>query len=452
MVNTLFLPELREMLADNNVAELHEFCEALHPARTADFMDGLEPAEIWRVLAHTTESNRVTVFEYLPLEMQQQIIETQDLDEMAGLVSQLTSDERVDILQDIDQTRLASLLQRLPVKIRREVLRLSQYPEGTAGSLMATEFVAVPEHLTIRQAIDEIARQADHYETIYYLFIVDDDDHLRGIVTARDLMRGMRQPDTPMSELMNTAVITVNVLDDQQDVVNKVAKLDVLAIPVIDQERRIVGIVTHDDVIDLVRDEATDDALRSAAVEPLEDTYLRTPVLELSWKRGVWLAILLCFALIPAFSLKQYEDRLNQWAWLIAFIPLIISSGGNSGNQSATLVITALSQGHASGSDWFKIVVRELCMGLLLGIMLAVIGTAISILVIGGPASVAQAMIVPVTLVLVVTCGAVLGASLPLVFRRLGLDPALMSNPFVAGICDILGIVIYMNVAWLMIG
>jgi magnesium transporter len=247
-------------------------------------------------------------------------------------------------------------------------------------------------------------------------------------------------------------VITVNVLDDQQDVVNKVAKLDVLAIPVLDQERRIVGIVTHDDVIDLVRDEAADDALRSAAVEPLEDTYLRTPILELSWKRGVWLAVLLCFALIPAFSLKQYENRLDQWAWLIAFIPLIISSGGNSGNQSATLVITALSQGHASGADWLKIVLREVCMGFLLGILLATIGSLISMYVIGGPENWAQAAIVPVTLVLVVMCGAVLGAALPLVFRSLGLDPALMSNPFVAGICDILGIVIYMSVAWLIMG
>lgn len=452
MVNTLFLPELREMLRDGNVAELQDFCEALHPSRTADFMDGLEPPEIWRVLAHTDSSNRVAVFEYLPLETQRAIIEDEDLDQVAELVTALTSDERVDILRDIDQSRLAGLLDRLPVQIRREVLRLSQYPEGTAGSIMATEFVAVPESCTIRQAIDEIARQADRYETIYYLYVVDDDDHLRGVVTARELLRGMRNPETRLGELMNSALITVNVMDGQEDVVNQVAKLDILAIPVIDQERRIVGIVTHDDVIDLVREEAADDALRSAGVAPLEDTYLKTSVFVLSWKRGIWLSVLLCFALITAFSLKQYEGRLDQWAWLIAFIPLIISSGGNSGNQSATLIITALSHGHATVRDWLTIVLREIMMGLMLGSLLALIGLVISVGVIGGPQSVQDAVIVPLTLLLVVCFGAVMGATLPLVFRSLGLDPALMSNPFVAGLCDIFGIVIYMNVAWLLLG
>lgn len=446
MVNTLFLPELREMLADNNSAELQDFCEALHPSRVADFMDGLDPAEIWRVISHTEEAFRVEIFEYLPLEIKRQIIESQDIDEVAGLVGRLTSDERVEALRDIDQARLQGLLERVPAGVRREVLRLSQYPQGTAGSLMATEFVAVGESLTVRQAIDEIARQADHYETIYYVYIVDDGDHLRGVVTARDLLTGMKSPDRKLGDLMNTSLITVNVMDEQVAVVNQVAKLDILAIPVIDQERRLVGIITHDDVIDLVREEAADDAMKSVAVAPLEDTYLKTPLSILSWKRGVWLCVLFVGALTASFSLKAFDENVARWAWLVPFIPLVISSGGNSGSQSATLVITALSRGEVFGKDWRTVVRREIIMGLTLGCALGLLGYLVAVFFPSVPGPY-EALIVPVTLVLVVLCGTVTGSMLPLVFRRLGLDPALMSNPMVAGISDILGIIIYMTVA-----
>ncbi len=446
MVNTLFLPELREMLSVDNSGELQDFCDALHPSRTADFMDGLDAAETWRVLAHASDALRVEIFEYLPLEMKRQIIETQDIDEVARLVGLLTSDERVEALRDIDQARLKGLLDRVPAGVRREVLRLSQYPQGTAGSLMATEFVAVSESQTVRQAIDEIARQADHYETIYYVYIVDDDHHLRGVVTARSLLTGMKTPDRKLGDLMNTALITVNVMDDQVAVVNQVAKLDILAIPVIDQERRLVGIITHDDVIDMVREEAADDAMKSVAVAPLEDTYLKTPVLILSWKRGVWLCILFLCAMLASLALEFYEASLAKWAWLVPFIPLVISSGGNSGSQSATLVITALSRGEVFGKDWRTVVQREVLMGLALGAALALMGFFVAVFFPSVPGSY-EALIIPVTLMLVVVCGTVTGSMLPLLFRRLGWDPALMSNPMVAGMSDILGIIIYMTVA-----
>ncbi len=451
MINTLYLPELREMLAANDEVELREFCGALHPSRTADFMEGLSGDETWRVLRYAEESTRVMVFEYLPLAKQREIIETQDRVEIARLVSQLTSDERVDILQECDAEVVRQLLPLLPAEDRRDILRLSQYPEGTAGSVMATEFVALPETLTIRQAMDEIARQADQYETMYYIYIVDEIGHLHGVVTARVLLSQLRVPTTTLAEIMNPSLITVNVGDQLSDVVNKVAKLDLLAIPVVDHEGRIMGIITFDDVIDLVREEATDDAYRAAAVAPLEEPYLQTNVWTIGWKRGVWLAVLLCFSLITAYSLRIYEARLETWVWLVAFIPLIISSGGNSGNQSATLIITALSQGQAKLRDWLRIFVREIAVGLILGVELALIGFVITTFLIGGPTGWVEPLVVPLTLMLVVLFGSLLGSMLPLLFKALGLDPALMSNPFVAGTCDIVGIFVYMNVAlWIL--
>jgi magnesium transporter len=222
----------------------------------------------------------------------------------------------------------------------------------------------------------------------------------------------------------------------------------------VDDERRMLGIITHDDVIDVVREEATEDAHRIAGVDPLEESYLKTRLFTLTWKRGLWLTILFFAALITAFALRHFDNRLQEWVWLAWFLPLVISSGGNSGNQSATLIITALAVGDITLGDWWRVVSRELWMGLLLGGFLGLIGffAALWLVPMDDPSlfsagRLVAALTIPATLILVVVCGTLCGSLLPLLFQRLGLDPALMSNPFVAGIIDILGIVIYMNVA-----
>ncbi|MCP4887935.1 MAG: CBS domain-containing protein, partial [Planctomycetaceae bacterium] len=183
---------------------------------------------------------------------------------------------------------------------RRDFMRLSQYPEGTAGAVMTSEVAKLSERLTVREALDELGRVADEVETIYYLYVVDEDDHLRGVVSARQLVSAIKTPQMPLSEIMDRNVLTARPYEDQEEVANKVANLDLLAIPVVDQQQRMLGIITHDDVIDVVREEATEDAHRSAAVEPLDETYLKTPILILSWKRGIWLSILFFFALLTA--------------------------------------------------------------------------------------------------------------------------------------------------------
>ena len=236
-------------------------------------------------------------------------------------------------------------------------------------------------------------------------------------------------------------------MDDQEDVADKVAKLNLLAIPVVDEERRMLGIITHDDVIDVVHEEAVEDAHRIAAVDPLDESYLKTSLITLSWKRGIWLIVLFFFALLTAFALEHHDTKLQKWVWLVPFIPLVISSGGNTGSQSATLIITALSRGHITLADWKQVISRELTMGLMLGAMLGGLGYVTSIMFEPVGAFSYASLVVPLTLLLVVIAGTLTGSILPLVFESLGWDPALMSNPFVAGIIDILGIVIYMNVA-----
>jgi len=241
MINTLYLPELREMLAENDSDGLRNFCEALNPVRAAEFMSGLNSEETWRVIQQTDLESRVDIFSYL------------DPDK---------KNDRVDLLQGIDAKRRNKLLSIIPVEARRDFQRLSQYPEGTAGAVMTTEIARLTEDLTTHEALNEIARQIEDYETIYYLYVVDAEDRLRGIVSARQLLAGMRQSDIRLHDIMESDLVLAHVDEDQEDVADKVAKMDLLAIPVVDNQHKLLGIITHDDVIDVVREEATEDAHR----------------------------------------------------------------------------------------------------------------------------------------------------------------------------------------------
>ncbi|MFN6137443.1 MAG: magnesium transporter [Planctomycetota bacterium] len=446
MMNTLFLPELREMLAEDRTDELREFCTALHPARTAEFMEGLDNEETWRVLQHAQPSLQAEVFQYFDIDRQVDLIASQDEKQIAVLVTQLPADDAVDLLRKLPEARVDAILALVPAPDRRDIRRLQTFKEGTAGAMMTTEVACLSETLTVRQALDELSRQAERLETIYYIYVVDDTNHLRGVVSGRLLISSIGRPETRLADLMKSDVVSVNVNDDQEQVAQKVAFYNIMAVPVVDDGNHMMGIITHDDVIDVVREEAAEDVQRIVAVAPLSESYLRTPLLILSWKRGFWLLILFFAALSTAFALKMYQSWLDSYAWLVLFIPLIISSGGNSGSQSSTLIISALATKDIELSDWGLIVRREIVMGLLLGGIMGSIGYLCALFL---APTYTQALIIPITILCVVLCGTCMGSVLPLMFKRMGLDPAMMSNQFVAGLSDLLGILIYVNVALL---
>ncbi len=444
--NTLYLPELREMLAEQDAAGLAEFCTAIHPARTADFMEGLDASEAWHVLQHAEPLLRAEIFGFLEPSRQVEMIETLDRKEMAQLITDLPPDDRVDVLNDAEPAVVDELLPLVPEEERRDILRLRAYPEDTAGAIMTSEYGRLNETDSIDEAVESITkslREGD-LQSLNYLYVVDEADHLRGVVSIAQLVSALTKQDMKITDIMNRSVVSVDVDADQENVAAKVARYDFAAIPVVDKEHHMLGIITHDDVIDVVREEAVEDAQRIGAVDPLEETYLDTSIFTLTWKRGIWLTILFFGALLTAIALQRYEGPLDQWAWLVLFIPLVISSGGNSGSQSATLIISALAAGHITVADWSRIVLRELAQGLLLGAFLGTIGYLAAIMF---DITTADAMVVPITLTLVVLCGTLAGSLLPLLFSRLGFDPAIMSTPFVAGIIDLVGIVIYMTVA-----
>jgi magnesium transporter len=448
VVNTLFLPELREMLADANRAELEEFCTTLNAGRTAEFMEGLSNEQVWQVLQYASPERRAEIFSYFDEDRQVAMLQAHPPAEVAQLVEEIPADDRVDLLQELSAERVQEILPLLPAADRRDIRRLQSFPAGTAGALMTSEVAMLAENLTARQALEELGRQASALETIYYLYVVDENRLLRGIVSTRQLITSLPNPKLTLGEMMESDVVVANVDDDQEAVAEKVEHFNLLAIPVIDAGRQLVGIITHDDVIDVVREELAEDAQRIAAVAPLEDDYLRIGLWTLSWKRGIWLTILFFAALLTAFALRHYEADLETYAWMVWFIPLIISAGGNSGSQSATLVITAMTSGEVEFQDWPLVIWREVIVSLMLGVFLALIGWVVAIMI--APSHTA-ALVIPLTLISVIMCGCLFGAGLPIMFKRLGLDPAMMSNPFVAGIVDILGIVIYVNIARLMI-
>jgi len=450
MINTLYLPELREMLAAEDRTGLEEFCTALHPARVAEFMEGLTPQETWQVIQVSSPTTCADIFGFMPEDVQVEILETGEAGALGQLIANMPADDRVDLLNEVDPAIMQKVLLLVPVEERRDIFRLQAYPEGTAGAVMTTEVAKLSESLTVGTALEQLGRQSKHLETIYYIYIVDADDHLRGTVSTRQLVTRLGSPETPLSEFMERNLVTVAVTDDQEAVAEKVVEYDFLAIPVVDEEQRLVGIITYDDVIDVLREEAEEDAYHAAAVAPLEDGYLHTSVYELAWKRGFWLFTLFIAALLTTFSLKSYQNIIDEVSWLVFFIPLIMSSGGNSGGQSATLIIRALSNKDIGLSDTRRVLLRELQTGLLLGVGLALAGYLVGYLIIDGP-SLVDLLTIPITLLIVVLFGTLCGAGLPLLFRRLGVDEALMSTPFVTVLIDIGGIIIYMMVAVKMI-
>lgn len=451
MTNTLYLPELREMLAESNAAELQEFCTALHAARTAEFMEGLTASEAWAVLQHADDATRADIFSYFDRDKQVEIIETADRTQIGKLLGELRPDDRVDILKSAKPEIVEELLPYVPAVERRDILRLKSYPEGTAGAMMTSAYAKIPEGLTVREALEEIGRQAENLETIYYVFIVDDHDHLRGLVSARELLSAIGKPFTKVDDLMERDLVTINVADDQERVAREVARYDLHAIPVVDSERHMLGIITHDDVMDVVTAEATEDVYRMGAVQPLVESYLDSSLRTIWLKRSVWLSWLFLVEMLTLGVMMRFEHSIARIVALTFFVPLCIATGGNSGAQAATLITRAIALGQITPGDWWRVVRHELGIGLALGLTLGVMGFVAGYLTpadnLGGSHPHMFALVISQAVTAICLWGTMVGSMLPLVFQRLGLDPAYASSPFVATFVDVTGILILFTLA-----
>ena len=448
-VRSLLRPDLAEMIAAGDEAGLRAFTTELYPAVAAEVIDDLPAEEIREVLRHGEPGSQAAILEFLPLARQVEVVEGLSADELAAVVDEMSADDRVDLLERLGTEAAATILPLLPRTDRDDIRRLLSYPEDTAGAILTTEFASLPERLTVGDAIRRLRREPSDRETIYYIYITDAGGRLTGFVSLRRLLTA--DPDTPLAEIVQRDIISARVSDPAEDVARDLLKYDFLALPVVDERNRLIGIVTYDDAADVTVEEAEEDAQRSAAVVPLDDGYLDTPLPTLCWKRGVWLVLLLGAAFLTAWVLSRYETSGGS-GWMVLFIPLVLASGGNAGSQSATLVIRAIAlEGDAEdrAADLFRRIVRkETLVGVLLGIGLATLSMGVSAVLLD---SWAKCATVALTVLLVVLLGTFLGAALPISFRRMGLDPALMSTPLIAALVDVLGVVIYYETARLLV-
>jgi len=442
--NPILIPELRVMLAEGDTAGLREVAEELHPATVAEFSEGLDDRELWQMLDAMAVERQAEVFPYYPMARQVELVKAGDRPHLGALLEWMAADNRDDLLRELEPEFVEEILPLVAKAERHDIRMLLSCPEGSAGSLMTTEYASLPAEITAGEAITRLRSQAPDSESIYYIYVLDAERKLVGFVSLRDLI--LARPTALVADLMQRDVIAVRVDEPSEKVVDALARFDFIAIPVVDDRNRLVGIVTHDDVLDAVRQDATDDAQRIAAIAPLGESYLEAALVSMTWKRGVWLTILFATAAITAMVMARSPIT---HAWLIAFIPLVIASGGNSGNQSATLIITALSNGDCKLSDWPRILKRECVLGLLLGALLAMPGYLLALVYAPGPV---EALVIPLTIMGVVMMGTLVGSLLPLLFRSIGLDPALMSNPFVSAIVDAVGIVLYTAISLALLG
>ena len=311
---------------------------------------------------------------------------------------------------------------------------------------MTTEYASLPEGITVSEALDQLRIQAPDSETIYYIYILDEGRRLDGIVSLSELIQAKRS--ATLSEIMHRDVISVRVDDDEEFVARELSRYDFLAIPIVDNLHRLVGIVTLDDALDVLEEEATEDAQMQAAIQPLDESYMTTPFFVLAQKRGVWLVILLAAAFLTAWVMQGYEELQRSYVWMAAFIPLVLASGGNAGSQSATLIIREMATSEMDYRDKYFIVTRELRMALTLGAALMALSFGVAIWMV----PLAEAIVVAVTVLIMVIFGTTAGALLPILFKRLGMDPALMSNPLIAALVDVLGVIIYFSTAIALLG
>ena len=438
--------------------EIAEFCSSLHPATIAECVQLLDPKVVWDVFNTLEITLRAEIFSYFERDFQVRIVETCPRDEVVKLLEETPSDDRADLLAEVDPDIAEEIMRFLSKEDQQDVELLGGFDESKCGAEMSSDFVRLRENMTVREAIDEISAQTHLMETVYYLYVLDSEGRLVGVVSAKELLRRINAQDVVVKDFMKSVgtLITVEPEDDREKAVQLVEKYDLIAIPVVDPETGVMlGVITHDDVLEAAVEEFVENAHMSAAVAPLDDeTYLDSNIFLLARKRFMWLAILLFGAITTALILKLFDNVSDKVTWLVAFLPMIVSTGGNSGGQSATLVITALATGEITLGDWKRIARRELIMGLILGLAMGGCGMINALLIYGCGAEkvpTLQLLLVPLSVLCVVFFSNLTGAMLPLLFQKLKQDPALMSNPFVAGISDTLGTFIYMLLAMLLV-
>lgn len=435
----LLLSTVQPLLDNNQQDKAVKLLSGLRPVDAAELFAELEPEQAWSLLIDLPE--RAEVYAYMEAELQLRYSEVIPPKALAQLVGEMPADERTDLFKRLDQEQQDRLLPALAHGEREDIRKLSAYQEGTAGALMTSDYAMLRADMNVGQALYTLRQEAPDAETIYQSYVVDEQRRLKGVISLRSLI--LADTSEKITDLMTTTVVSGEVQEDQEDIARKITRYDLIALPIVDEQGALVGIVTHDDAMDVVSEEATDDFHKSAGVTTSVGNLKDATIGLLYRKRVFWLVLLVFGNLFSGAGIAHFEDIIAANLVLVFFLPLLVDSGGNAGSQSSTLMVRAMATGEVVMKDWFKLLGREARVALLLGCTMA---AAVSLLgYIRGDSMVA--LVLALSMVTIVMVGCVIGMSLPFILSKFKLDPASASAPLITSVCDASGVVIYLFIA-----
>jgi magnesium transporter len=442
---SLLGPDIKQTLKEDPDA-LRDLLDELHAEDLADIISELEPDEAAELLARLPAEDAAPIFERLDEHEQGELVEQMPPESVAEIASEMSSDNRADLFSLLPEAvgeQLFEALQKFDPAAAQEVREIEKWPETSAGHLMTTDFVAVSPRMRVAEAMEIVRKRARERDEFVYTVYAIDEGRLAGVASLRDLI--IADADHQIVEVMRTNVISVPPTMDQEEVARRMAKYDLNVIPVVAEDGKLLGVITIDDIVDVLVQEQTEDVQRIGGIEPLDVPYFQTSILTFIRKRAGWLIVLFIEEFFTQTALRHYDPIMEAVKGALLYVPLLISAGGNSGSQSSTLVIRGLALSEIKLSDWWRILLREAGMGIVLGLIIAVI--AMGRVMMYPDQSFLFALTIGLTVLCIIFAGCTVGSMLPIVLKRLGIDPATSSTPFIASLVDTMGVVIYAHVA-----
>jgi magnesium transporter len=438
---------ITELLEQKRYNYLYEQLNEMNAVDIAEIMDELPSESSVRVFRLLSKDLAAEVFANLPSDKQEFLIGCLSDAELERVTADMFIDDTVELLSEMPATIVKRILRVADPADRRIINELLNYPENSAGSIMTTEFMDLREHMTVEEAIEKIRREGIDKETIYNCYILDSGRVLKGVITVKDLL--LAPLGTVVGDIMETAIISVHTLSDKESAVMKMKKYGLMTLPVVDSENRLVGIITIDDAVDIIVSESDEDISLISAVNPSEDTYLKTSVVRHSLNRIPWLLLLMFTSIVTGTLINKYESAFTSLPILVSFLPMLMNTGGNSGSQASALVIRGLATGDLNLTDYVKVLWKEFRVAIICAVVLA-IANGVRIYVQYGNLKIS--LIVSLSLICTVIASKLVGCSLPMLSKRIGVDPALISSPFISTLVDSMSVFVYFNIALAIMG
>ncbi len=458
MKNPILVPELRDLLKRKKNGILKTFLEDGHPKEIAEYLGMLNPDEILKIINFVEKKLRVEIFSYLDMDVQVEMVSGPGRKNIKELLMEMSHDDRADLFQHLEKHVVDRLLVLMPLSERADIVKLTSYQEETAGAIMTTDFATLNEHDTVEKSIAKIRREAPSKETIYYIYVTDDDKKLIGFVSLRRLI--ISKPKAKVEDIMKRDVKFAYTSNDRETASRIIEEFDLLALPIVDEEERLAGIVTYDDAMDILKEEQTEDLEKLMAISGgVEDkTYLEVHALTHFKKRAFWVIILGIMGIATGMIIESFRSTLESLIVLTFYMPLLNAAGGNTGSQSATVVMRALTLNELSFRDVFKVIRKEFTISIFLSICLGII-VFFRVYSLTPSASIPDSftlgnisLVISLSLALQVVWSTVFGAVIPLVASKLKIDPAVVSSPLLSTVVDMGGILIYFAMAKAILG